>query len=161
TVTNTRVPEIFSGQLYESDSSGSTVRLGTVGTGLPTTSGQTITSLPGFPTSTGSAYGYYFADLSSSVSGYDTLYVADDAAGIQKYSLVSGSWTLNGTIGSSTNAVRGLTGFVSGGNVTLFATTGGGAAAGGGTLYSVTDSAGYNATPSTTTLNSIATAATN
>src|SRR5262245_6924307 len=43
TVTNLRAVEIFDGQLYVSTGSGSTVRLGTVGTGEPTTAGQTIT----------------------------------------------------------------------------------------------------------------------
>jgi hypothetical protein len=33
------------------------------GTGIPTTAGQTTTNLPGFPTSGGSPYGFFFADL--------------------------------------------------------------------------------------------------
>src|SRR5439155_14593480 len=101
TVSNVRAVEIFGGQLYISTSSGSSVRVGTVGSGTPTSSGQTISNLPGFPTS-GSPYAFYFADLSSSVSGVDTLYVADDTANqIQKFSLVSGSWTSNGTISAT------------------------------------------------------------
>ena len=36
----------------------------------------------GFPTSTGSPYGFFFPDLDAGVSGLDTLYVADDAAAI-------------------------------------------------------------------------------
>src|SRR5262249_44701742 len=43
TVTNLRQVNVFGGQLDVSTSSGSAVRLGTVGSGLPTTSGQTIT----------------------------------------------------------------------------------------------------------------------
>jgi hypothetical protein len=81
TVTNIRSVEIFNGQLYVSDSSGTTVRLGTVGTGLPTTSGQVITNLPGLPTSTGSPYAFFFADLDPNTAGLDTLYVAEDTAG--------------------------------------------------------------------------------
>src|SRR5262249_4855277 len=72
TVTNIRQTNIFAGQLYVSDSSGSAVRVGAVGSGLPTTSGQTITNLSGFPTS-GGPYGFFFADLSASVDGLDTL----------------------------------------------------------------------------------------
>ncbi len=163
TVTNIRQVEIFNGQLYESDSSGSTIRIGTVGSGLPTTTGQTITNLPGFETSTGSPYNFFFADLNPSVAGVDTLYVAEDTAGtpagqIQKYSLVGGNWTANGTIAAA--AIRGLTGVVNGTTVTLFGTTGGSGATGGGSLYTLTDTSGYNATI-TGSLSTIATAASN
>jgi hypothetical protein len=142
TVTNIRQVNIFGGQLYSSDSSGSTVRLGTDGSNLPTTSGQTITNLPGFPVS-GSPYSFFFADLSPSVAGLDTLYVADDTPGtILKYSLVGGSWTANGSISAA--GVRGLTGIVSGGTVDLYADTGGSGAAGGGTIWSLADASGYD-----------------
>jgi len=161
TVVNLRQLNVVQGQLYTSTASGSAVRVGTVGVGLPTTAGQTITSLPGLPTSTGSPYGYFFADLSPAVPGFDTLYVADDGAGqgILKFSLDSGSWVANGNLSTATGA-RGLTGIVSGGNVTLFATTGGSGAAGGGSLYTVTDTSGYNATIAGA-VSTIATAATN
>ena len=135
TVANLRVPAIFGGQLYVSDSSGTSVRLGAVGDPsnpdpqLPTTSGQTITNLPGFPTA-GAPYGFFFANLDSTIVGNDTLYVADDTPGtILKYSLVpapppaNSSWVANGSI--SVPGVRGLTGLVQGSNVTLYATTAG------------------------------------
>ena len=162
TVTNIRQVNIFDGQLYVSDQSGSSIRLGTVGSGLPTTSGQTITNLPGFATSTGSPYAFFFADLDAGVTGVDTLYVADDSAtasggGIQKYSLVSGTWTANGVLASSsgtaTATVRGLTGVVSGTSVTLYTTN-------GSLLGTVTDTSGYNATI-TGTVSTLATAGTN
>jgi hypothetical protein len=157
TVTNLRQTNIFGGQLYVSTSSGSSVRLGTVGTGLPTTSGQTITNLPGFPTS-GSPYAFFFANLNGG-SGYDTLYVADDTPGtIQKYSLVGGSWTAKGT--ASATGIRGLTGLVVGTNVLLYGTTGGNTATGGGALYAFTDTTGYNGTISGTA-GQLATAANN
>src|SRR5204863_7211926 len=146
TVVNLRQTNIFGGQLYTSTSSGSTVRLGTVGTGMPTTSGQTITNIPGFPTS-GSPYAYYFADLSAGVAGVDTLYVAsDDAAALTKFSLVGGSWTSNGVIGVAGDAYRGVTGTVDTlGNVKLYAIRKGGTgAAGGGELVSLVDASGYN-----------------
>src|SRR5262249_55223400 len=140
TVTNIRGVGIFAGQLYISDSSGSTVRLGAVGLGLPTTAGQTITNLPGFPASTGSPYGFFFADLSEAVPGLDTLYVADDGIGISKYSLVSDSWTLNGTVGIASDSYRGLTGAASGATVTLYSTRNGGTGGnGGGELVSLLD----------------------
>ena len=148
TVTNLRQTNIFAGQLYVSDSSGTAVRLGTVGSGTPTTSGQTITNLPGFPTA-GSPYAFFFADLNAGVSGLDTVYVADDTngagGGITKYSLVSGSWTSNGTVGTASDAYRGLTGSVSGTTVTLYTTRKGGTGAtGGGELATLTDASGYN-----------------
>lgn len=151
TLTNIRQVNIFGGQLYESDSSGSAVRLGTVGTGLPTTSGQTITNLPGFPVA-GSQYAFFFADLSPTVAGLDTLYVADDGnttnGNILKYSLVGGSWVANGTIAATGGGqgVRGLTGVVGSSGVTLYADTGGSSAGGGGTIWSLTDASGYDST---------------
>src|SRR4030095_14542066 len=144
TVTNLRATNIFNGQLYVSASS-TVFHLATVGSGTPTTSGQTITNLPGFPT-TGSQYGFFFADLSAAVAGVDTVYVAsDDAAALTKYSLVSGNWTANGTVGTASDAYRGLTGIVSGTTVTLYATRkGGSGTTGGGEFVSLVDSSGYN-----------------
>ncbi len=163
-VTNLRQLKIAVGQLYVTTSSGSTVRLGTVGTGTPTTSGQTITNLPGFPTS-GSPYSFYFADLDPAVAGMDTLYVADDTAstgGVQKYSLVGGNWTLNGTIDAGSNSYRGLVGIHSGSTVTLYATRkGGSGATGGGEFASIVDSSGYNATPASPVISLLATTGAN
>lgn len=154
TFTNLRVINVFGGtssvaglpQLYASSASGA-LRLGTIGTGVPTTTGQTITNLPSFPTGTTSPYQYFFADLSGAVAGVDTLYVADDTAttgGITKYSLVGGNWVSNGTVGAVAG-YRGLTGRITspGGvpTVTLFATR--------DTTFdeinTITDASGYNA----------------
>ena len=139
---NTRVVGIADNQLYISSGSGTT-RLATVGTGLPTATGNTITNLPGFPTGTPTAsspYGFFFADLSPGVAGLDTLYVSDDGAGggLQKYSLNGGSWVLKGVVGADADDYRGLTGVVNGGVVSLFATVG------GNRLVSLTDSSGYD-----------------
>jgi hypothetical protein len=159
TVANLRTVSVQGDQLYVSTSSGSAVRVGAVGTGTPTTSGQTATNLAGFPT-TGSPYQMAFANLNSSISGYDTVYVADDAAGIQKFSLVGGSWTLNGTITAA--AVRGLTLSVDAntGAVSLFGTTGASGAAGSSVLYYFQDATGYNGALSGAA-STLATAATN
>ena len=154
--TNLRAAEIYAGQLYVSASSG-TPRIATVGTGLPTTGAQTITNLPGDPTTEASPYEFVLLDLSGDVAGVDTMYVADDTSatgGIIKYSLVAGSWVKNGTIGPGSDSYRGLTASVSAGTVTLFA-------AGGGKLVTVTDTAGYNVAPSTTTTTALAVAGTN
>jgi hypothetical protein len=142
TVVNLRQVNIFASQLYISTASGSAVRIGTVGTGLPTTAGQTITNVPGFPTG-GSPYGFFFADLDAGTPGVDVLYVADDSSGLTKYSLVGGTWTANGTVGTGTDAYRGLTGVVTGSTVVLYSTRrGGSTAAGGGELVTLTDASG-------------------
>lgn len=145
TVTNLRGVEVFGGQLYISTSSGTAVRIGAVGSGTPATSGQTITNIPGFTTS-GSPYGFFFADLNAGIPGADVLYVAnDDAVALTKYSLVGGNWVSNGTIGVNADDYRGLSGVVSGSNVTLYAVRKGGTGStGGGELVSLTDASGYN-----------------
>ncbi len=157
TLTNNRQVHIFGGQLYQSTSSGTAIRIGTIGSGLPTSSGQTISNLPGFPV-TGSPHSFFLADLSSSIAGMDTLYVADDGAGLLKYSLVAGTWTANGLLGTTTDDYRGLTGVAANGSVTLYAVrdNGGGA----DTLVTVTDTSGYNA-GITGTVSTVATAAAN
>jgi hypothetical protein len=157
---NVRVVNIFGGQLYGSSSSGAFVNVYTVGTGLPTTAGQTATSLPGMPTSTGpSPYAYVLLDRNSGVPGLDTLYVADDRAapsgGIQKWTFNGTTWSLVTTFQpSATAGARGLTAFTTGSNVTLVATI---AVTSGNTLVSFVDD-GVNLTPTATVL---ATAATN
>lgn len=144
---NIRSLNIAAGNLYISTVSSPYIGLSQVGTGLPATAGQAATVLPGFPAATAGASptGFYFADLSATVPGVDVVYVADDrtiAGGIQKWSLVAGSWTLNGTIaGTASSAVRGLSGLTSGEAVTLVASSSTG-------LFFLDDQAGYNAAPS-------------
>ncbi len=92
---------------------------------------STITVLPGVDTvyaslKTTKSSPYQFVILK--VNGGDVLYIADDATngaiverGIQKYSLVSGTWVYNGSIYAA--ACRGLTGYNTGDTVALFATS--------------------------------------
>ena len=169
TTTNFRNVNISGGQLYVSSSSGTT-RLATVGTGTPTSTGQTITNLPGVSsTNSSSPYQFAFADLSSTVAGLDTLYVADDSTsgGIQKFSLgTNGNWTLTGTI-LTTSSVRGLTLSVTGGTVNIYATSGGTASTTtppvvtGSTIFSYADGSGYNTLAANAAATSIVTAASN
>ncbi len=162
---NVRTVNIFGNQLYASTGSGTNTFKGVdmIGTGLPTSGAQTVTRLPGLTdASNPSTYSFYLADLSSTVAGLDTLYVADDAAGaLTKFSLVGGSWVATGTVGAAADSYRGLTGSTSGTTVTLFATSKGGTGTtGGGELVQLTDASGYNgAFSGTPTV--IATAATN
>lgn len=150
---------VAGGNVYVSASFGPYVGLNQVGTGLPTAAGQAVTNLPGFPGTVAGAspYGFYLADLSPSVPGLDVAYVADDrisGGGIQKWSLVAGSWVLNGTIRSSAG-LRGLSGSTTGAVVSLVA-------ASSAALYTVADNAGYNAAPSVAAMPAaLATAGTN
>ena len=115
---NTRVVKINAGQLYVSTASGNFIGINTVGTGLPTTTGQNLTRLPfdGATAATSSAYDYSF-------EGDSIIYVADDGnspvtapdAGLQKW--VKGgdgiwvktvTYTIPGVL-TGTVGLRGLT----------------------------------------------------
>ncbi|WP_375436952.1 T9SS type A sorting domain-containing protein [uncultured Hymenobacter sp.] len=148
--TNLRSINFFGGNLYVGAAASGGYGVLQVGTGAPTSAGQALTLLPGFPKDSGpSSFNFFCTDQSSTVPGIDVVYVADDRTptngGIQKWSLVGGTWTLNGTIASATAALRGLTGKVTGSVVTLVAS-------GAGGLYTINDNAGFNAAPTTTTL---------
>ena len=160
---DSRIVEIYNGQLYVSQdskqpSSGGTSNIATVGTGLPTGPAnevpltgisQTValngTNGNGINTSAGTVHlspeSYFFANAT-------TLYVADGGnpkqgglgdGGLQKWSLVSGSWQLDYTLstglnlkadttadpgsgGAGTTGLIGLTGVVTGNTVQLYAT---------------------------------------
>lgn len=152
TPSNLRYVNTFGGNLYVSSGSSPFVGVSQVGSGLPTTSGQTTVLLPGFPANSAvSPLAFYFADLNPAVPGVDVVYVADDGnttngGGIQKFSLVGSTWTYNGTITGGTGlSIRGLDGQVrAAGGVTLVAS--------GSGLFFLTDTNGYNAAPSTATL---------
>ncbi len=147
TIVNLRQLLIAGDQLYVSSGAGA-VRLATIGTGLPTTSGQAITNLSGLPTSAYSPYGFFFADLSTSVSGLDTLYVIDDGAGggVRKYTFDGTTWAQTGfdAVGAGIAGGRGLTGIQqTDGSVTLFLTD---SLISNNALQTVTDTSGYNGT---------------
>jgi PEP-CTERM motif-containing protein len=130
---NVRSVGIFGGQLY--DSSGSSSSIGKavlqVGSGLPTSGSQTLTTLT---TDGQSTNAFFFADLSPAVPGLDTLYTSTSV--LRKYSLVGGAWVANGgAIGSGFEA---LTAAVNGTNVTVYATN-------GLTVQRLVDTNGYNA----------------
>ena len=168
-VATNRSVRIFGGQLFTSSSAGS-YRIGTVGTGTPTGTGNTMTAIPGYPTGD-AAVGFFLADLDSGVAGLDTLYVSDEGTGtgrsgggVKKFSLVAGAWSYNGTFPARVSPAipatifSGLTGAVtSPGTVTLFATRG---INQGNLLVKFVDSTGYNVAP-TATPALLSTAATN
>lgn len=145
---------ITDGKLYFSYGGGPS--LGTVGTGLPTTSGQTVQAVPGFPTSTNfnRIKQFVFFDMNPAVPGADVLYVANQRSngGLQKFSLVNEIWELNGTIGPGSDGYIGLAARLSEGTVSLFATRKGNNSLDyfGGELVTLTDATGYNGTLSGT-----------
>ncbi|MGY3090026.1 hypothetical protein ACVWYF_003074 [Hymenobacter sp. UYAg731] len=145
---------IAGGDLYVSANSSPNFGLSKVGTGLPTAAGQAVTVLPGFPAATAgsSPNGFFFADLSPAVPGLDVVYVADGRSGtgngIQKWSLVAGSWVLNGTIaGTSSTGLSGIDGNpnAAGTGVSLVASS-------PASLYILADNTGYNVAPTQTAL---------
>ena len=161
TPVNIRQVAIFNGQLYMSSASGANIGVNTVGSGVPTSGTQTATLLNGLSGVTTSPYAFHFADLDAGVAGDDTLYIADDAAGLMKFSLVAGTWTASGVVGVNADDYRGVTATVSAGTVTLFATRKGGSnAAGGGELVRIVDTTGYNGNVSSLVPTLLATAST-
>jgi hypothetical protein len=138
TTTTGRDLRISGGQLY-ADSNATPPGLFTVGSGEPITGSPapTLTELPGLPTSgSGSPYAFVFL----TVNGVQTLYIADDngggVGGVLKYTLSGTTWSKS-TVGSvpgiapstpdagtATAGYRGLAGYVTGGTVTLMASSG-------------------------------------
>jgi hypothetical protein len=131
TPANTRVVQIFNSQLYMSSASGANVGVNVVGTGLPTTTGQTSTLI--VPTST-TATAYSFAIFDRDVvPGFDTMYVAIDALpGADRINIQK--WYFNGTVWSqdttfmptllgSNVGTRGLAAWDENGSIRVVATT--------------------------------------
>ena len=144
-VTNLRNVEIYNNQLFFSTGSGTTRGVYSIGSGLPTTSGQTATSFINMGT-VAEAYGFVLFDTNND-STLDLAYVADDrttvtAGGINRFDFSGGAWSQTGSAfrfdtsssllttgtaasGGSLVAIRGLTGSYDAATstATLFATT--------------------------------------
>ena len=144
-VTNLRNVEIYNNQLFFSTGSGTTRGVYSIGSGLPTTSGQTATSFINMGTSA-EAYGFVLFDTNND-STLDLAYVADDrttstAGGINRFNFSGGAWSQTGSAfrfdtlssllttgtaaaGGSVVSIRGLTGSYDAATstATLFATT--------------------------------------
>ncbi len=178
---------IFGGQIY--GMTGKTTNgLYFIGTGLPTTSNQVATILPGKPGfgASGSLFGdgfnFVFFTLKAGNTNFDTLYYADDGnnnefggyGGILKYSLINGVWTITGDgSGDGTGAigalgddvgrtprVTGLTGKLQiAGNTTNVILYA--TSFSNNVIYAVTDNTGFNGDPSGLTLTTLVGPATN
>jgi hypothetical protein len=124
TPSNVRWLAIFGGQLYGSSGSSGFTDVFAIGAGLPVTANQTATPLPGLPTTGASPYGFVLFDLDAGVAGNDTLYLADDSAGLQKWTFDGSSWNQVTTLNlAAPVGFRGVAGFASAGGVTLMAST--------------------------------------
>ncbi|MGA2521402.1 MAG: hypothetical protein ABSG81_11370 [Acidimicrobiales bacterium] len=107
---------ISDGQLYASTPAGVVA----VGSGLPSTAPQTDTALVPSPPPGSDPDGFAFATLGPG-SSPDTLYVADTGAGhVEKYSLVDGTWTLEGAV--PVPEVEGIAVRVSAGVASIYVT---------------------------------------
>jgi MYXO-CTERM domain-containing protein len=122
--TNMRNVGIFGGQLYASSAAFTGNGVWAVGSGLTTSSGQTSTLVINAGTNA-STYGFVMFDTNQDGS-VDLAYLADDRSaaggGLQKWMLVSGTWTqswsrlvnstgtLSDTAGTGFAGIRGLTG---------------------------------------------------
>jgi hypothetical protein len=134
---NNRSIDIVGGNLLVSTQNTAGVKIGQVGTGLPTTTGQTTVdqAIP----AAANPEEFFFASLSTG----RVVYVADSTSAtssIQKFSLVAGTWTANGTVSTGADVYRGLAGTLSGDTVTLYATRN------GNELVKLVDASGFNAT---------------
>ncbi len=134
---NTRHAHVFGGQLYVSAATGTTYGVLTVGSGTPTTAGQTATLLPGFPTATGAPYSFVALDRNVGVAGIDTIYLAQDLSpgantiNVQKWTFDGVTWTQQlaflPTLTGSSAGTRGLAAFIVPTGVRVVATTNDGA----------------------------------
>jgi hypothetical protein len=156
TLSNFRAITVSDGQLFASTGSGSAVRVGSVGTGLPTDTGKIITTVPGLPVAAPSSPYAFWAGKTVSISPIsNVLYITDDnvssgSGGIKKYALnvLTSSWDSVGIIDAGI-VYRSVTGIVTGTTVTLYAVRN------SDSLVSIIDNAAFNAAPSSSTYTSI------
>ena len=157
--TNVRDVNIFAGTTYFSLSSTTANVSGIYAVAPGGTQTQIVatSSVAGSSAAGNSPYQFAFAQLNSTSTGADTLYIADtNLNGIEKYSLVGGTWTATGTITGVTGAVGlslSTTTVGSTTTVNLYATNASG-------LFSAADTTGYDGTVSGAAT-SIATVGTN
>jgi hypothetical protein len=97
--TNTRGTAIYNSQLYTSSQSGTNIGISTVGSGLPTTTGNITTILSGTATNVDltNPQGFVFGDMDGNGTP-EVLYAADGNLGIVKFSNNGGVWTKRGSL---------------------------------------------------------------
>lgn len=149
---NYRACKAFGSTVYVSASSSTLTQINTISAA----SAGTITPLPGL-SSNSNLQDYYLIQSGSNGSTYDVLYVlsasSNTVGSIQKFSLVSGTWTDNGTY-TTTFGGFGLAAKSNTVGAYLYLSTGAGALT-ANSLMRLTDDSGYNATLTINPLNTI------
>lgn len=126
---SSRSVSVFNGQLYAVTTTAN-MRVATVGVGLPTTTGQSLTALMGTVGTDANTNQFVMFD-SDGNNVPDLMYTVNDGgtspetAAIRKYMLESGSWVSKGTFSSLgiTEGLKGIIGSTVGNGVTLYAVT--------------------------------------
>ncbi|MGV3540672.1 MAG: T9SS type A sorting domain-containing protein [Rufibacter sp.] len=116
---------IYNGQLYFLTKSTYKTKIGMVGTGLPTEAGQTVTALPGIPETAAPDQMVLF-DSNPSTAQPDIMYFTEsDKNNLQKWVFDGTTWVLKGeiSIAGTTDGIKGITGTMVNGNVTLYTTS--------------------------------------
>ncbi|MGZ6414221.1 MAG: beta strand repeat-containing protein, partial [Bacteroidia bacterium] len=150
---NIRSVKAFGGTVYAFTSSATLAPVGTISAAT----GGTYTALPGLAAGATTRQDFYLISSGTNGTSYDVLYVLDATSGtagtIFKYSLVSGSWTANGTYTTNFGGF-GIAAqqFSTGAN--LFVTTGTGATT-ANKVNKLFDAAGFNTTINITTANNV------
>lgn len=137
--TNVRSIKNFGGATYVLQATTGAPIVSTVSPNSPTssTSTVTLTGLAGLSTGDANAVDFTLVSSGNNGTAYDTLYYTN-TAGIEKYALVSGSWTAEGTItATGLSGITARTDPLGGFDLYVAGTT---------TLEEITDSAAYNAT---------------
>jgi hypothetical protein len=151
--TNTRSVKAFGGAVYGFTASATLAPVFTISG----TTGTTYTSLPGLAAGATSRQDFYMIASGANGTNFDVLYVSDatgaTAGTIFKYSLVSGSWTANGTYTTAFGGF-GMAAKKSGTGAELFVSSGTGATA-ANNVIKLTDAAGYNTTIAITTASNV------
>lgn len=151
---NLRGVKSFGGTVYvaQSSSTGTVIQVSTASA----PSGGSITGLPGL-TNNASMQDFYLISSGSNGTSFDILYVisatSNTAGTITKYSLVSGTWTSNGSY-TTTFGGFGMAAKKQGSGAYLFVSSGQGALAANNVIR-LTDANGYNAALSITTANNV------
>lgn len=145
---NYRSIRAFGGTIYAFTSSTSNPPVGTISA----LTGGSFTGLPGLANGTAQHQDFYMISSGSNGSAFDILYVLQTtsatAGTIYKYSLVSGTWTANGTHATGAGGF-GLAAKKQGNGAYLFLTSGTGATT-ANNLIRLNDVNGYNQTISIT-----------
>ncbi len=147
---NFRAAKAFGGTIYVFTASATSASVFTVSSG-------TVTALPGLPNGTTTAQDFYLVSSGANGSSYDELYILSassaTAGTIAKYSLVSSSWTSNGSYTTNFGGF-GLAASKSGSGEVLYVSSGTGATT-ANKVMGLFDAAGYNQTINVTTANNL------